>query len=77
MICDENPFRRRLRKSMAKWTRREGCVYITTKLAEWASERGQLAKFKSSEGCGGNAVPWAVECRYDCHGFEGYLGNVE
>ena len=33
-------------------------------------------KVRSSEGCGGSGVLLAVECRFDCHGFEGYLGNV-
>ena len=39
--------------------------------AKWPSERGQPAKVGSSEGCEGNGVPVAVQCRYDCHGFEG------
>ena len=45
--------------------------------AKWPSERGQPAKVRSSEGCGGNGVSLAVECRYDCHGFEGYLGKCQ
>ncbi len=44
------------------------------KLAEWASEHGQTAKIRRSDGCGGKTIPMAVQPLYDCHGFEVYLG---
>ena len=39
--------------------------------AKWRSELDQPAKVAASEGYEGYGVPMAVQCRYDCHGFEG------
>ena len=50
---------------------------MTRSLAEWASEHGQTTNIKLSDGYGGKAIPLAVPFWYDCHGFEGYLGNVD
>ncbi len=41
-----------------------------------ASKRGSISKFGPSDGCKGDAVPLAVERRYDFPEFEGYLGNI-
>ena len=76
MICVEDPFRRRPRKSTARSKRREGCVWMTKKLAEWPSKRGPISKIRSSDGCGRDAVLLAVERWYDFLEFGGYLGNV-
>ena len=40
------------------------------------SGHGQLTKIRLSDGCGGKASTTAAQFEYDCHGFEGYLGNV-
>ena len=40
------------------------------------SGHGQLTKIRLSDGCGGKAITTAAQFEYDCHGFEGYLGNV-
>jgi hypothetical protein len=45
-------------------------------MGKWPSGHGQLAKFRHSEGDGGETVTPAAQFGYDCHGFEGYLGNV-
>jgi hypothetical protein len=49
---------------------------MTTKMVKWASEHGQMAKIRPSDGCGGKAITTAAQFEYDRHGFEGYLGNV-
>ena len=40
------------------------------------SGHGQLTKIRLSDGCGGKAITTAAQFEYDCHAFEGYLGNV-
>ena len=40
------------------------------------SGHGQLTKIRLSDGCGGKAITTVAQFEYDCHGFEGYLGNV-
>jgi len=77
MICDEDPLRRRPRQSTARRKRQERCVWITTKLAEWASEHGRITKIGLSDGCGGETIPVAVGFGYYRSGFESYLGNVD
>ena len=49
---------------------------MTKNLAKWTSEHGQTANIRPSDGCRRIQLPLAVPIRYDCHGFEGYLGNV-
>jgi len=44
--------------------------------AKWPSERGQPAKVRLSDGCAGKTNSTAAQFEHDCHGFEGYLGNV-
>jgi len=56
MIYDEDPFRRRPRKSTARRKRQERCVWMTTDLAEWASEHGQIIKSGLSENYGGETI---------------------
>ncbi len=46
------------------------------KFGQWPSKRGPMAKIRRSDGCGRDAVPLAVERRYDFPEFGGYLGNV-
>ena len=43
---------------------------------EWASGHGQITKIRLSEGNGGTTITPAAQFGYDCHGLEGYLGNV-
>ncbi len=45
-------------------------------LAKWPSKRGPVTKIMPSDGCGRDAVPLAVERRYDFPEFGGYPGNV-
>jgi len=45
-------------------------------LGKWPSKRGPISKIRPSDGCGRDAVPLAVERRYDFPEFGGYLGNV-
>ena len=45
-------------------------------MGKWPSGHGQLTKIRLSEGNGGTTITSAVQFGYDCHGFEGYLGNV-
>jgi hypothetical protein len=49
---------------------------MATKLAEWASEHGQITKIGVSDGCGGETIPTAVKLGYSQSGFGGYLGDV-
>ncbi len=49
---------------------------MTRKLAEWASEHGQITKIRPSDASGGDTIPTVVKFGYDNHGIEGYLGNV-
>ncbi len=35
-------------------------------LAKWPSKRGPISKIRLSNGCGGDAVPLAVERWFDC-----------
>ena len=43
---------------------------------KWPSKRGPISKIRPSDGCGRDAVPLAVEPRYDFYKFGGHLGNV-
>jgi len=52
------------------------CVWMTSKLAERASEHGQITKITPSDARGRNAILLAVERCYDFHEFECHLGNV-
>jgi hypothetical protein len=45
-------------------------------MGKWPSGHGQLTKIRLSEGDGGETVTPAAQFGYDCHGFEGYLGDV-
>ncbi len=45
-------------------------------MGKWPSKRGPISKIRPSDGCARNAVPLAVERRYDFPEFVGYLGNV-
>ena len=45
-------------------------------LGEWPSNRRSLTNIRPSDGCGRDAVPLAVERRYDFPESGGYLGNV-
>ena len=49
---------------------------MTKNLAKWTSEHGQTSKIRPSDGCRRILLPLVVPIGYDCHGFEGYLGNV-
>ena len=45
-------------------------------MGKWPSGHSQLTKIRLSEGDGGETVTPAAQFGLDCHGFEGYLGNV-
>ena len=49
---------------------------MTRKLAEWASEHGQITKIRPSDAGGGDTIPTVVKFGYDHYGIEGCLGNV-
>ncbi len=49
---------------------------MTEDLSEWPSKRGPISKIRPSDGCARDAVPLAVERRYDFPEFGGYLGKV-
>ncbi len=49
---------------------------MTRKLTEWLFENGRTEKVGPSDGCRGNAVPLAVESKYDFRELGAYLGNV-
>ena len=55
MIYDQDPFRRRPRKSA------ERCVEMVEYFAKWRSELDQPAKVAASEGYEGYGVPMAVD----------------
>ena len=76
MICDQDPPQRRTRKSTVRKKQWERCVWMTKKLAEWASEQGQITKIRPSDASRGKAIPTVVQFGYDRHKSEGYLGNV-
>ncbi len=76
MIYGEDPFRRRPGKSTAGRKRREKCDRMAKNRAKCASGYSQITKNRPPDGCGGGAVPLAVERWYDFHEFVGYLGNV-
>ena len=44
MTCDEDPFRRRPRKSTPGYERRERCVWMARKMTEWPSEQRPFKK---------------------------------
>ncbi len=76
MIYDEDPFRRRPRKSTAKRKRQEKCVWMARKMTEWPSNRGPITKIMTSDGGKGNTVPLTVERLYIFHEVGRHLGNV-
>ncbi len=49
---------------------------MTRKLTEWPFENGQAEKVGPSDGCRENAVPLAVESKYNFRELGAYLGNV-
>jgi hypothetical protein len=49
---------------------------MARKMTEWPSKRGPMTKIRPSDGCGRDAVPWAVGRWYDFHEFGCHLGNV-
>ena len=76
MIYGEDPFRRRPRKSTAKWKRQERCVWMTTNLAKWASNDGQIIKSGLPNGHRAKFLPSVSEFVYSWLRYEGHLGNV-
>jgi len=76
MIYDEDPFRRRLRKLTARWKRQERSVWMTTSLAKWASNNGQIIKSGLPNDRRAKFLPSEVGFAYDLLQYECYLGNV-
>jgi hypothetical protein len=76
MTCDEDPFRRRPRKSTPGYERRERCVWMARKMTEWPSEQRPFKKIRTSYGCNGDGIPLAVDRWYNFHEFGCHMGNV-
>ncbi len=76
MIYDEDPFRRRPRKLTARWKRQERCVWMTTNLAKWASNNGQIIKSGLPNDRRAKFLPSVVGFAYDLLRYECYLGNI-
>jgi hypothetical protein len=55
----------------------EGAFLNGGNLGKWPSNRGLISKIRPSNGCGRDAVPWAVEWWYDFPEFGRHLGNVD
>jgi len=49
---------------------------MTTNLAKWASNNGQIIKSKLSDGCRTEFLPSVTGFDYDWLRFKRYLGNV-
>ena len=54
MIYDEDPFRRRPRKSTARRKARERYAWMTRETTKWPSTRWPITKIMSSDGCKGD-----------------------
>ena len=76
MIYDEDPFRRRPRKSKARRKRQEKCVWMARKMTEWHSKRGPITNMMRSNGCNRGTVPVAVGQWYNFCEFGCHLGNA-
>ncbi len=76
MIYAEDPFRRRPMKLTARWKRQERCVWMTTNLAKWASNDGQITEKGQSHGRKANFLPSVVVGVYDWRRIGVHLGNV-
>ena len=76
MIYDEDPFRRRPRKSTARRKQQEKCVWMAENPGNWPSKRGAISKIMPSDGCKGDTAPLALGLWYDFHEFGWHLGNV-
>ena len=76
MIYAEAPFRRRPRKLTARWKRQERCVWMTTNLAKWASNNGQIIKSGLPNARRAKFLPSVVGFAYDFLRYECYLGNI-
>ena len=49
---------------------------MTTNLAKWVSNNGQIIKSKLSDGCRTEFLPSVVGFAYDLLRYEYYLGNI-
>ncbi len=76
MIYDEDPFRRRPRKSTVRRKRQEGCVWMAETMGNWPSGHGQITKIWPSDRCGGKTIPAAMHFGYNLREFGVYLVNV-
>ena len=63
MIYDEDPFRRRPRKSTARRKQQEKCVWMAENPGKWPSKRGAISKIMPSDGCKGDTAPLALVYR--------------
>ena len=76
MICDQDPLRRRPRKSTVRRKRQEGCVWMAEIMGNWPSGHGQITKIWPPDRCGGKTISAAMQFGYNLREFGGYLGNV-
>ena len=76
MIYAEAPSRRRPRKLTARWKRQERCFFMTTNLAKWASNNGQIIKSGLPNDRRAKFLPSVVGFAYDLLRYEYYLGNI-
>ncbi len=49
---------------------------MTGFIGKLPSRHGQLTRIWLTDDCGGKTIKTTAQFEYDCHGFEGYLGNV-
>ncbi len=75
MIYDEDPFRRRPRKLVARNVTGEVCL-DDGKYGQMAFRAQENRKIRSSDGCGENPVLSTMVGRYGFHEPGGNLGNV-
>jgi len=49
---------------------------MTGIMGKWPSRHGQPSKNTLPDSCREKTITMAAQFDYDCHGFEGYPGNV-
>ncbi|MDP6689611.1 MAG: hypothetical protein QF384_08960, partial [Alphaproteobacteria bacterium] len=60
----------------ARWKRQERCFFMTTNLAKWVSNNGQIIKSGLPNDRRAKFLPSVVGFAYDLLRYEYYLGNI-
>jgi len=76
MTCDEDPFRRRPRKSTVRQKTMGEVRLDDGNYGKMAFRVRSTHQIRLPHNCRGKTVTMAAHFGYDRHGFEGYLGNV-